>query len=318
MVRVSSFGQQQLLINGIFQNQSRVALAQQQVTTGKVTDEFRGLAGETGTALGTRSFLNRIETYQSSIRSVRGRVDANDVQIGGIINALEALRENMRTTLANNTAEGFSEILDTTFRFAVNALNTNLDGTFLFSGARTGTPPVNVANLAELQTATGVTTPTVSAGQVATVFDNAAVSFQARVADGVDLDFGLLAGDVAGEAFALIHNLYNYDQDGVTGPLQGELTAAQFSFLQTELQNLGTVIENIRQFEVQNGLVFERLDVVDEQHEDTTIFLQTFIADIEDVDIAEAITRLNNDQTALEASYRAVSTLNDLTLLRFL
>lgn len=318
MVRISSFGQQQLLIQGIFNNQEKVAEAQQQITTGKKTDEFRGLAGETNTALGTRAFLARIETYQESIRSVRGRLDANEVQVGGIIDALEALRDNMRSALANNTAEGFSEVLDTTFKFTVNALNTNLDGTFLFSGARTGQPPVNVSTLADLSTATGITTPTVTSAQVAQVFDNASVSFEARISDGVSLPFGILADEMAQDAFALMHNLYNFDEDLATGPLQGELDPAQFTFLQNQLQTLGTVIENIRQFELQNGLTYERLEVVDEQHADTAIFLETFIADIEDVNIAEAITRLNNDQTSLEASYRAVATLNDLSLLRFI
>lgn len=318
MVRVSSFGQQQLLINGIFENQTRVAEAQQQITTGKKTDEFRGLAGETGAALGTRSFQARIETYQQSIRTIRGRVDANDVQIGGVIDSLQSLRENIQTALANNTAEGFSEVLDTTFRFTVNALNTNLDGTFLFSGASTGTPPVTVNTLAELQTLTGVTTPTVVTGDLNDAFDNSTQAFSARIADGVDIEFGILASELATETFTVMHNLYNYDLDVALGPLDGALTTAQFTFLQTQLQELSTAIDGMRQLEVQNGLVFSRIDVVEQQHKDTSIFLETFTADIEDVNIAEAITRLNNDQTALEASYRAVSTLNDLSLLRFL
>ncbi len=101
-------------------------------------------------------------------------------------------------------------------------------------------------------------------------------------------------------------------------PCRVELSAAQFTFLQDQVQELENAINTMRQFEVQNGLVAERLDVIEQQHLDTGVFLETFIADIEDVDIAEAITRLNNDQTALEASYRAVSTLNELSLLRFL
>ncbi|MEX0300304.1 MAG: flagellin [Kordiimonas sp.] len=48
------------------------------------------------------------------------------------------------------------------------------------------------------------------------------------------------------------------------------------------------------------------------------MFLETFIADLEDVDIAEAVTRLNNDQVALEASYRSIGSLSQLSLLRFL
>lgn len=53
--RVSSFGQQQLLVQGLQKNQKDVFTAQQQITTGKKTDEFRGLAGQVGTLLGARS-----------------------------------------------------------------------------------------------------------------------------------------------------------------------------------------------------------------------------------------------------------------------
>ncbi len=312
MVRVSSFGQQQLLIRGIMDNQSKVFEAQRQIATGKKTDEYRGLAGETGTVLGARSFKTRVETYQQTIDTIRGKLDANDVQLEGMIGAMEKLKETVQTTLANGQAEGFSELLDQTFKFVVNSLNTNFDGTYLFSGAKTGSAPVNVKNLAELDTL--ATAP----GTVDDAFDNGNVAFEARIADGVNLEFGLQADDVATGVFQEMLDLYRYDQDVATGPLQGELTQAQFDFLQGQIASIDTAINNMRQVHVSNGLAYERLEVVDEQHADTAVFLETFISDLEDVDIAEAITRLNNDQVALEASYRAIGSLSQLSLLNFL
>jgi flagellin-like hook-associated protein FlgL len=43
-----------------------------------------------------------------------------------------------------------------------------------------------------------------------------------------------------------------------------------------------------------------------------------FISDIEDVNMAEAITRVNNDQTALEVSYKLTAELARLSLLNFI
>lgn len=317
MVRVSSFGQQQLLLQGIFQNQNSLAEAQRQITTGKRTDEFRGLAGETSTVLGTRSFRARIETYQETIATVRGRLDANDVQLGGIIEALEALKENIQVGLANRQAAGFEPLLGTTFSFAINSLNSNLDGSFLFSGARTGLAPVNVASLPELQTLSGVTTPTATTADIEGAFDNASEAFRARIADNVDIEFGLLADDVATEAFTVLLNLYNFT-NSAAGPLDGELDQTQFDFFQAQLGELDNAITGIREQQVRNGLIFQRLDVADEQLTDTNLFLETFISDLEEVDIAEAITRLENDQLALQVSYQAVATLNQLSLLNFL
>lgn len=306
--RVSSFGQQQLLIRSIFKNQQALFEDQRQVSTGKRVDDFKGLAGDTGTVLGSRSFQSRIETYQQTIDTIRGKLNANDVQIGGVLGAAEDLKESIQTVLANGNAQGFGELLEQTFGFTVNSLNTNIDGTYLFSGAETGTVPVNVTSLAELDTVE-------AAGSTADVFDNASIAFEARIADGVSLEFGMLASDVATGFFDELLSLYRQDQ---ATPFEGEITPTQFSFLQNALQSLTTSIEGLRTDQVSNGLSFERLEVIDEQHSDSIVFLETFIADLEDVNIAEAITRLNNDQVALEASFQAISSLNQLTLLRFL
>jgi len=307
MVRVSSFGQQTLLIRSIMENQQKVFDGQRQISTGKKTDDFRGLAGQTNTVLGSRSFKTRIETYQQTIDTIRGKLDANDVQIEGMLGAMEKLKETIQTTLANGQAEGFSEMLEQTFKFVSNALNTNFDGTYLFSGAKTGSQPVNVTSLADLDALASVTD----------AFDNGDVAFEARIADGLDIEFGILASDLGEGVFQEMLDLYQFDQ-GASGPLQGELDATQFSFLQGQLQTIDMAIDNMRQIHVTNGLAFERLEVVDEQHTDTSVFLEKFIADLEDVDIAEAVTKLNNDQVALEASYQSISSLSQLTLLRFL
>jgi flagellar hook-associated protein 3 FlgL len=254
-----------------------------------------------------------VETYQQTIGTIPGKLDANDVQIDGMLDAMEDLRENIQSMLANNQAEGFSEMLDQTFKFVTNSLNTNFDGTYLFSGAKTGTEPVNVNTLADLD---ALVSPPAS-GAVSDAFDNGDVAFEAKIADGVDLDFGLLADNLGEEIFQEMLDLYQFDQ-GASGPLQGELDATQFSFLQGQLASLETAIDNLRQVHVSNGLAYERLEVVDEQHADTAVFLETFIADIEDVDIAEAVTRLNNDQVALEASYQAIGSLSRLSLLQFI
>jgi len=305
--RISSFGQQQVLIRSIMQNQSNVFEDQRQISSGKKFDDYQGLAGQTNTVLGSRSFQARVEGYQQSIDTIRGKLDANDVQLTGLIQSLTTLKEAVQDTLSNNQAEGFSELLEQTFNFISSGLNTNFDGTFLFAGAETGTRPVNVTELVDL-----AALPSVS-----DAFDNGSIGFEARIADGVDLEFGLLADDVGTDVFQELLDLYNLDQGG-SGPFEGELDATQFGLLQGQIASLESALDGLRQTQVKNGLAFERLEVVDEQHSDTHVFLEVFIADLEDVDIAEAVTRLNNDQVALEASYRAIGSLSQLSLLNFI
>jgi len=305
MVRISSFGQQQVLVRAIQQNQRALFEDQRQISTGKKADSFQGLAGQTNTALGSRSFLSRVETYQETIATVRGKLDANDVQLSGIISSVEALKETIQTALANSQAEGFSESLEQTFKFVSNSLNTNFGGTYLFSGAGADVAPVNVSDLAGLA----------ALPAVADAFDNSPQPSVAKIADGIETEFGLLADDIGSDLFTELRDLYNLDQ---TTPFDGPLTPAQFASLQTQLSSLDDALDGLLQVQTSNGLAFKRLEVVDQQHSDTNVFLQTFIADIEDVNIAEAITRLNGDQLALEASFRSIGTLTQLSLLNFL
>jgi flagellar hook-associated protein 3 FlgL len=46
--------------------------------------------------------------------------------------------------------------------------------------------------------------------------------------------------------------------------------------------------------------------------------VQGFVLNIEDVDIAQALAKLNQNQTALQASYHTISQLNQLSLLDYL
>jgi flagellin-like hook-associated protein FlgL len=66
------------------------------------------------------------------------------------------------------------------------------------------------------------------------------------------------------------------------------------------------------------GLVEKRLSTLRDQHETITTSLTAQVADIEEVDMAKTITAMQATQSQLEASYRAMSLAQQLTLTRFL
>ena len=67
-----------------------------------------------------------------------------------------------------------------------------------------------------------------------------------------------------------------------------------------------------------NGIRLSLLEATQRHHEEQMTFTKTFITEIEDVDIAEAITRLNQDQLALESSMGVMAQISRLSLLDFL
>lgn len=66
------------------------------------------------------------------------------------------------------------------------------------------------------------------------------------------------------------------------------------------------------------GHVEARMEAVRRRHDDMSKVLALQLSDIEEVDVADVITRMQATRTALEASYRAIGSLADLNLANFL
>lgn len=307
MTRVSSFGHNQVLINGLLQNQARLFEVQQQINTGKKSEEFRGFAREAETLLSARSLKTRTEGYLTAVGDVKRKLDSNDLQLNAMRNAADNLHESIINIIAQDKAVAFNENLEQALTVILTALNTQVAGNFIFAGSRSDTRPVNASTVADLMAA-----PT-----VADLFQNDDKKLSVKVTDGVDIEYGLLASDIAQDLLTSIRALADFNA-GVNGPVEGDLTDTQRSFLKTEMANLVAATERLQSYVSVNGLRQNRLDALGDDLDANKNFLEIFISDIEDVNLAEAITRANNDQLALEASYQVVGRLSKLSLLNYL
>lgn len=307
MTRISSFGQTELLIQSMLRNQQRIFEDQLQITTGKRSQDFAGLSGDTITLLGARDFKERTNTFMETMRTVDSRLAANDLQLNGVLNTAEDFRQAILTTIAAEEAAAFDALLNESFSFIVNSLNTKVGGQFIFAGSLTGTPPVNANDINDL----------IAAAAATDLFQNDNARLRARVSDSVEMEYGLTASEISMTLFESFKRIADFNV-GPGGPIDGPLTAAQRTFLVAELQLLDQAILDTRQFQVTNGLAQQRIETIASQHADTSNFLDIFISDVEDVDIAEAISRLNLDQVSLEASFRTFSTITDLNILRYI
>lgn len=307
MSRVSTFGQSQSLLNTLLVNQQKVFDSQEKLNSGKKSDDFKGLASEATTLMNSKAFKSRVDSFKNIITNVQGKIDANDVQLNGVLNMARELRQNIVEVLGQGEAVAFEETLSNTFSFIADSLNTEVGGTFIFGGSKTDVPPVNGSDISDL----------VAATSAADLFQNDNQAQKARVTDNVLMDYSLLADDVAKDLFTTIKTIADYHYGG-GGPINGKLTAAEVTFLTDELANLDAAIDVSQSVQTRNGLKSERLQIISEQHTDTSIFLETFISNIEDTNIAEAITKLNMDKVALESSIRTLALVSDMSLLDFI
>lgn len=308
MTRVSSFGQSQSLLNSLLRNQGRVFEGQMQLNTGKKTQEFRGLAGDGADAMSARSFRTRTQTFIDTTKTVRRQIDANDVQLNGMLDMTRNFRQNILTVIGADEAIAFEDVMRETFNFVASALNTQIGGDFIFAGANTDVPAVKGTDISDLVAATNATDLFANDNRVAKAF----------ISENVDVKYGILASDLATPVFESLKRIADFHFTGPNGPIDGKLTPTQRAFLESEMLTLDDAISHMQSVQTQNGLLSGRLDTVENQHSNAEQFLEELVSDLEDVNMAEAITKLNNDRTALEASLRNMSSITSMNLMDFI
>jgi flagellar hook-associated protein 3 FlgL len=308
MLRIASFSQQQSLVGGLLRNQNELFVAQQQVNSGKKAQDYEGYANQTVTLVSARSLKSQSESFQRATQAVDQALQTNDLQLGTIIEATRGLRETVLNSLSQNDGVGIKQAMEHALSVGISVVNTKVGGKFVFGGSKTATAPTAVASLNDL---VGLT-------DIQDAFVNDDFKARAQVAETIDMPYGLLANEVAAGLFEALQQLEIYSQ-GPDGPLApGGLTDAQRTFLQGIVTDLENSAIDVQAMQVSNGLQQERLEEIKGQLVSRTNYLTTFIADIEDVDIAEAVSRLQSEQAAIETSYRVIGNLSQLSLNNFL
>ncbi|MEM8800063.1 MAG: flagellin, partial [Pseudomonadota bacterium] len=235
------------------------------------------------------------------------RVAPADAQLTNLVDGTRDLRQTLLEATALGSVEGFDAILSESFSMAVSSLNTRFGNSFLFSGSRTSIPPVNVDTIEDLALLP----------DAFEAFENDQVRSVARIDDSLNLEFGQLASDVAEPLFAVYQRLYDFHV-GPDGPLSGQLNDTQRGFLETEIAALDLAVTQVQNAQTLNGLRAANLEQTVNELTDRSFFLEEFIGSIEDVDMTKAITDLNANQTALQASYRVLGTLNEISIINFI
>tara|TARA_B100001939_G_scaffold484_1_gene457 strand:- start:1715 stop:2638 length:924 start_codon:yes stop_codon:yes gene_type:complete len=307
MTRVSSFGHQQMMLSSLLRNQEKVFDGQMTITTGKKEQQYSGFATQTNTLLGAKTVLTRTQSYINAGEYVDRQLRTNDVHLNALVSNAQDVRQAVLEAISMDETFALNEIMDQAFSSMVSALNTNIGGVYIFAGAKSDVPPVNARDITDL----------VAAASAQDLFQNDTRRAAAQVGQNTEMEYGLLASEVAGDIFAAFKNIADFNAGG-GGPIDGKLTPAQRAFLEGELATLDSAIDTLQLFVARNGTRQANLEDILVEHKDEEAFLQIFISDIEDADLAEAITQLENNQVALQASYEITAQLSRLSLLNFL
>ena len=330
MTRVSTFSQNTLLLNQVLRNERRVFEAQNQVSTGLKSPDFKGIARDTASLSVAKNSQARTQQFVDTNIELARKLDLYDLTLQELYDVAQELRQDLIIAINTNSGAALRTKIDLLMDRVGNALNTRDNGRYLFGGTRTDTPPLAVTSVTELEKATVVTDTT--------VFANNNLKPAADIDQNLTLTYGVLADDVATNIVQALRRIMQFDAGntptnaagtptgpaGTLFPINQPLTTAQRDFLIQELTpnaatpNVTNAIDTLSEAVAKNGVNQKTLEETQERHTKSLTFIKVFISDIEDVDIAEAISRLNLDQLALNASFRVYGDLTRLTILDFI
>jgi len=306
-------------------NLAQIQNLQRQIATGERARAYSEISEDSNRLLSTENMFRETDQYMKNIDNVRLRVDMMDDSMQQITD----LATEFRALLVNATsAENYSQFdmqnqaLDMMGRLET-LMNKQVDGKYIFSGTATSTRPVVRPD--------PLTPPSNDGGVNGNFipFDKTALTpadpeyaeyfgyyqgntdlLEVRTDDGQTVEYGIHGGESGFEDLMFAMRLAATFEAGPAGEELSRLENA----LQMTSDSIGQIVDRHSQF----GLQLQEMDRIYDAHSNTKLSLEDIIVEIEGTDVPTAITRLTTLETTVQASYLAVTRMQNTSLLNFL
>ncbi|HEY1613887.1 MAG TPA: flagellin [Rhizomicrobium sp.] len=305
--RVATNSQSQFLIQEMMQAQSSLNTTDQQVSTGMIANTYGGYGDKAALLEAARSAQNRANSYQSATTLALTQSDLQNTQLTQLSSIAQQLQQDISEAVANNDGSSLMTQAGGLYQQAEQILNSqDANGNYIYGGDKNNAPPLTTNSLSDLGTL----------GSVSQAFANGSKATSVRVADGETVQVGVLASNVGTGIMQVLKDLVDYTN--ANGGLTTNMTSAQSNFLSGEIGSASTAAQGVNAATAANGNVYDQLQSASDQQQSMSTLYQGFVSNLQDVDMSTAITQLNQNQVALQASEEVTSQLNKTSLLNYL
>lgn len=337
---ISDLGQQVYLRGLISKIKSDALTMQNQVTSGKRASVFNELGGvDALQSLSLRADRNKVNAYNNSIAVVKSRLGVMDATLSELSDNASTLVSQIsipaQYTGKDPGMVSYNQIAKKDLEALIDRLNVNYQGQRLFAGSDVVNPPLDPASV---QTAIQNELNAMYTGQGAATTLTNINTLGSTTATNADLGFNATIGN-AKPATAVVDDgvtvdyTVRADDDAFKGLIRGLTIMANLRFPQpgdthTEADFWDTynaaraMIDkggrDVTLLQGKVGVVQAGVEVTQTKHSNTIDALDSYISNTEDVDPAQALAKLNSLQAQLEASYRVMAQLRDLSLVNYL
>jgi flagellar hook-associated protein 3 FlgL len=277
----------------------------QLASTEKATDlQGYGTGAETLTAL--QATATQVTGYLNNSQTVAAKLSTQDSALNEVAGGASSATQAITQALASGNATTLMTQLQDALSSAVDGLNSTFNGEYLFGGGQVNTQPVTAAALSDL-----------TANPISSLFHNDQRVASTQLDQNTSVSTGFLASNVGTPLFQALAAIEAYNQ-GPNGPITGNLTTAQATFLTSQVSNLDAVEASLNNVAAQNG---QAQNVVTNAQSDLTqrqTMLQNLVGNITSAGMAQAVTNLQQAQLSIQAAGQVFQALNSASLLNSL
>jgi len=329
---VSDLGQMNYVNTMLRSQRQQLNQLQDQISSGEKATLYSDLGGAASvTSISLHTALSQIDSYATNISLVRGRVSVMDNVLKNVTSVSQQVSADLMIPTQSNTDPGMANF-NVEAQNALNqiqaALNSQYSGQTVFAGTDVNNKPV--ASIATLNTNVSTVLSSLYSGALT----GATVLTTVGAITGTALGYSATLAS-AGNVTAQIdtNQTVNYtvraDDPSLQSVMRGLGIIANLKYDPAHPSEFWTVYNGARQMidqgttgvtnlDAQVGLVQNQLETADSTHQTTQTTLQTQLGDVENIDVAKATTQLQSLQTQLQASYKVVSMVNQLSLINYL
>ena len=287
--------------------QSDLAHTQAQVSASKQVLNPSDAPDQAGAIQRLKTVLAKQDSYTKTLTTVKARLEGEDTTLKSVsdllIRAKEVATQSANDTLNPTNRQALAvELKGLRDQMLSLANSKDSNGNFYFSGSRLKQAPFAADALGQMSYQGDQTRMQVQVGDQRSIPLNRS---------GSEAFVGVVRTDATGQKST--REFFGVMDDLITGVTNSDRTAMQ--------RGVGEMDNLLNGISLSQANVGTDLNVVDQQNQvidDTKLSLKTTLSNIEDLDMAEAITKMNKQMLSLEASQSSFAKISQLNLFNFI
>ena len=301
-MRVSENMMTNSILKSINSSKSRMSNIQKQLSSGKKIFESSDDPFAFAKSARFKSIMERNNQYLRSINMGLGFVESTQMHLEDINSLIQDAKEKATQSaddsLNAENREAMAQEINSMIEELASLANGNFDGDYIFNGTE-----VNGQNPFEL-----IEDPLNSDSYIGVNSPSDSESMERKFGDHLNIQINIAGGDIdkISEAF------------GELIALKDALNANDTNAISTQIDKLDDVSSEILKLSTKIGDVHNRITLTEQQLTLTNMNLSSYVSNLEDVDMAEAVLHYNSEEMAYKAALQSTGNIMTISLLDYI